>query len=283
MPPLESSIFTQIKYKGINLKKIIYLVLSIMLFSTALVSADFRTIMVDGEVSDWHGATPLVNDPEGDQTGSPEEDIKAVYYSNDAHNIYFWMELYHDVPLPVAAESSNFGPDYVYIFFLDTAPGTGDPAYGGADYAVEYSVTGTFNVIVRAASSDPSTMTKTCLFKWNETGGYWFPDYECTGVEGNSGGPNIEVSLAWSCIGGAKCFNTMFMAKSGAPNTDYAPDMKNGLPVTIRVCPCMPVAGELLPGTWRTPSIPQLLITLIVSSAAIIAYVSKDKARYIST
>jgi hypothetical protein len=234
------------------LRKFILLVLFSTVFSTVVVSADFNTIIVDGAILDWSGIPPLVTDPPGDFTGGPEEDIKAVYVSNDEDNLYFWMEMYNNLPVFVAGvESENFqGPEYVYLFFIDAMPGMGDPEYGGADYAIEYSITGFFNVLIivnRTAGVDQIPFSNTCLFKWNETAGNWTIDYDCSRVYGDASGRNIEVSVAWDCIGGVRCMNTMFMAEAAIPFTDYAPDKDQDLPVTAKVCPSRAVAGELLP------------------------------------
>lgn len=264
--------------KRLTLAIIFYLVVS-----TVFVYADFRTIMVDGEVSDWVGVPALVTDPPGDQTGSLFEDIKAVHVVNDHDNLYFWMELYNDLPLIgfLAEAETNFdGSELAYLFFIDNMPGTGDPDYGGADYAIEYSITGLCNVIAInvTATQDQPIGPHTYLFKWNETGGLWSPDVACSSVEGNALGPNIEVRVAWDCIGGMTCFNAMFMAKTGDENTDYAPDREGDIPVTIQVCPCLPVAGELLPSSWARPVTYYLLIAVLISSVMVSAYSLRRKA-----
>jgi hypothetical protein len=259
---------------GLDLKKNALLFLLCIALSTVSVSADFRTIAVDGEVLDWGGVPPIVTDPPDDWTGSPEEDIKAVYASNENDNLYFWMELYNDVPIVeffVQAEANFEGFEYAYIFFIDNIPGAGDPDYGGADYAIEYSITGVCNVLVNVTlDPDQIPMTNTFLLIWNGTG--WESDYECLKLNGNAIGPNIEVSVDWDCIGGIGCFNTLFMAKSGIPNTDYAPDKNQDVPVTIMVCPCFPVAGELLPSSWGKPFTYYLLAAIILVSMITLTY-----------
>jgi hypothetical protein len=228
-------------------------------------------------VLDWTGVNPLVTDPFDDQTGDPAEDIKAVYVSNDADNLYFRMELYHDLPVVgILFENEINLPGFAYLFFLDTMTGTGDPEHGGADYAIEYSVTGVCNYIVNV-TLDPDFVSpyNTFLLKWNGTG--WEIDYECSKVMGATSGPNIEVSVDWNCISGVKCFNAMFMAESHLENTDYAPDMKGDIPVTVNVCPCLPVAGELLP-SWVKISTPYLIISIITFSAVALVYYVRNLA-----
>ena len=264
------------------MKKLILLIISMVLLSTTNVSADLRTITVDGEVSDWDGLMPLITDPEGDQTGGPEEDIKAVYVANDAECLYFRMELYTEVPegVEVFGETNFDGEEYAYIFFIDSIPGVGDPDYGGADYAIEYSVTGVMNVIVINVTANNQFMfSDTYLFKWNETLMGWEPVFDCPKVEGSAKATNIEVSVDWDCIGGAECFYTLFMAKSGVPNTDYTPDLRQGTPVTIRVCPCFPIAGELIPLRWWNPLTKYLILILAISSL-MIAYPREKQNKF---
>jgi hypothetical protein len=231
------------------LKKLTLFIISFLFLSAARVSADLRTIIVDGDVSDWFGVAPLVTDPQNDQTGCPEEDIKAVYVANDAEHLYFRMELYNELPegVEIFGDTNFDGEEYAYIFFIDSIPGAGDPDYGGADYAIEYSVTGLVNVIViNVTASSEFMLSDTYLLKWNETMSEWQPLFDCPNVDGSANATNIEVSVGWNCIGGADCFNALFMAKCGLPNTDYVPDLRQGGPATVQVCPCFPVAGELV-------------------------------------
>jgi hypothetical protein len=251
------------------LKKFTVLVISLLFLSVARASADLRTIIVDGDVSDWGGVAPLLTDPQNDQTGCPEEDIKAVYVANDAEHLYFRMELYNDVPegVEIFGDTNFDGEEYAYIFLIDSIPGSGDPDYGGADYAIEYSVTGLVNVIViNVTASSEFMLSNTYLLKYNETLSDWQPVFDCPYVEGSANATNIEVSVGWNCIGGADCFYALFMAKCGIPNTDYAPDLRQGEPITVQVCPCFPVAGELVDTRSWIPYTRYLIAVLAISS-----------------
>jgi len=54
-------------------------------------------ISVDGDASDWQGIEPLVNDPEGDAP-SKDEDLKALYVTNDSEYLYVMAEFYGQNP-----------------------------------------------------------------------------------------------------------------------------------------------------------------------------------------
>ena len=52
------------------------------------------TILIDGQVGDWAGITPLVTDPIGDSSNDDRnEDIRAGYMTSDSANLYFRMDV----------------------------------------------------------------------------------------------------------------------------------------------------------------------------------------------
>jgi hypothetical protein len=53
-----------------------------------------RSITIDGSKADWDGIPPAFLDPEGDSTGPPGSDIKALYLAKDDTFLYVLMTLY---------------------------------------------------------------------------------------------------------------------------------------------------------------------------------------------
>lgn len=56
-------------------------------------------IDIDGSGQDWQSYAPLATDPQGDMTGGPHTDLKAVYFERDPNYLYVMVEMY-DPPLP---------------------------------------------------------------------------------------------------------------------------------------------------------------------------------------
>lgn len=55
-------------------------------------------IHIDGEGQDWQSYTPVMTDPQGDTTGGPHTDMKAVYSETGPNYAYLMVEAY-DPPL----------------------------------------------------------------------------------------------------------------------------------------------------------------------------------------
>jgi len=51
------------------------------------------TISIDGEVSDWSGIASALSDPAGDQSGSADQDLTALYVAQDATYLYFRLSV----------------------------------------------------------------------------------------------------------------------------------------------------------------------------------------------
>jgi len=58
---------------------------------------DTKTIVIDGNFSDWDSITQKVDDPSGDTLGGyAGDDIEYVKVAKDANNIYFLVKMYED-------------------------------------------------------------------------------------------------------------------------------------------------------------------------------------------
>ncbi len=55
----------------------------------AAIAGAHRTIIVDGDTSDWKGIEPLILDPSGDVPN----DLRSIRIANDQHNMYFLVQL----------------------------------------------------------------------------------------------------------------------------------------------------------------------------------------------
>jgi hypothetical protein len=180
----------------------------------------YRSITVDGNIGDWDGIAPLVQDSVDEPGASPSEDIKEVYGANDDDNLYFLMILDS-----VEVTANPYTTTY-YYFYIDNIPEAGDPTEGNADYAIKY-----YNGV-------------TSLCKYSAWG-----QVECLGVQGVMNGYYIEVCVPWECLGGKDCFNCFFKAEGDVPGTDYAPDEDLGI-ILLGCCPGEepePVGGEIIP------------------------------------
>ncbi len=69
-------------------------------------------ISIDGEGADWQSYTPAITDPQGDTTGGPHTDMKAVFAELGPNYAYLMVEAY-DPPLHSEAIIA-FGFDLVY-------------------------------------------------------------------------------------------------------------------------------------------------------------------------
>lgn len=61
-------------------------------------AAPMLPIAVDGQGGDWLPFSPVATDPQGDSTGGPHTDLKAVYVETDPNYVYLMLENY-DPPL----------------------------------------------------------------------------------------------------------------------------------------------------------------------------------------
>jgi hypothetical protein len=57
------------------------------------IASNYRTLSMDGDMSDWVGIAPAAGDPSGD--GGSGRDVKAVYLANDSTNLYVRIESYN--------------------------------------------------------------------------------------------------------------------------------------------------------------------------------------------
>ena len=66
----------------------------------------FRTITPDGNMNDWAGILPVLNDPVGDDAyGLPGDDIQEVYIAKDAEFMYFGIKIADGTPLSGSDDS----------------------------------------------------------------------------------------------------------------------------------------------------------------------------------
>ena len=56
-----------------------------------------RTIIVDGDPSDWTGITPWITDPQGDTECEEGTDFKTVYLAIDDYFLYWRMDIWIDI------------------------------------------------------------------------------------------------------------------------------------------------------------------------------------------
>lgn len=138
----------------VRLLIILFVIGVVSLFGgTALADLNFidqipeKTIVLDGELDDWAGVDAFFTDIEGDSDSGAERDIKAVYLSKDATNIYWRLETWTG-NLPDSGIRMGFSEDGVYEIrigvytdtrsnFLDRI-GDGDYEFhssGGQEYA----------------------------------------------------------------------------------------------------------------------------------------------------
>ena len=72
-----------------------------------------RTIIIDGDKTDWNGILPAFEDPQGDSFGPPGTDLKGIYLAKDSDYLYVLMTLYDP---PITDGSA------IYIFSSHTFP-----------------------------------------------------------------------------------------------------------------------------------------------------------------
>lgn len=81
------------------------------------------TIIIDGNVDDWQGVSPVYSGPEGLDGAA---DFKDIYIYNDADYYYFRVTLWHDIP-----PGSGEFPYYVNMYYdTDNNSATGYGAIG---------------------------------------------------------------------------------------------------------------------------------------------------------
>jgi hypothetical protein len=70
------------------------------------------TIMLDGDVSDWAGLSPIATDVLNDSSaGDPAEDIAAAFVTEDAQNLYFRMDQVNLAPTVCGNGVAEFGEE----------------------------------------------------------------------------------------------------------------------------------------------------------------------------
>lgn len=70
------------------------------------------SISIDGEGGDWQSYTPVATDPQGDTTGGPHTDMKAVFAETGPNYVYLMVEAY-DPPLLSEAAKIELHMDLV--------------------------------------------------------------------------------------------------------------------------------------------------------------------------
>ena len=84
-------------------------------------SIPFRSITLDGNMSDWTGISPVLTDPAGDDSyGLPGDDIRDVFISKDNDFIYFGIRMADGPPL---SGSDNSGAHMHFQFNLNGSMG----------------------------------------------------------------------------------------------------------------------------------------------------------------
>jgi len=117
------------KARAISFMKISSItILVVALLAATPVGAYYRTIVADGDPSDWAGIPPIVIDE--DEAGIAQDvDISACYVANDDDNVYFRVDVFGSI----SEDSGN-----TYIIYLDTGKPGGFSVDGiEADYRVK--------------------------------------------------------------------------------------------------------------------------------------------------
>ena len=111
----------------------------------------FKTITIDGDISDWGNIQPNVSDPEGDAGIYSGLDIIAIYIAQDTNNIYLRIDR-AGTNLPINYEYSN-----TWIYFNKTSD-------TNKSFAIEFFNDGSNNISPRlwdtSNSADYSGYTK---------------------------------------------------------------------------------------------------------------------------
>lgn len=118
-------------------KKPLSVIFYVLALSTITVSSAIpKTIVVDGDKSDWNGISPKIIDPQGDV--SSYEDLISVKVTNDETFVYFLLEYLN----PVFKFGNRTG-NYFINLDTDSDPNTGcstlNPDKVGAEYGITFS------------------------------------------------------------------------------------------------------------------------------------------------
>ena len=119
-------------------KKPLLVIFYILVVLTIIVSSAIpKTIVVDGDKSDWDGISPKIIDPQGDVLSY--EDLISVKVTNDETFVYFLLEYVN----PVFKFGHRIGEYYIGLDTdLDSNTGCGllSPGEVGAEYSITFSM-----------------------------------------------------------------------------------------------------------------------------------------------
>jgi hypothetical protein len=120
-------------------RKCLLLILYVLVVLTIIVSSAIpKTIVVDGDKSDWDDISPKIIDP---QEGELYEDLISVKVTNDETFVYFLLE-YVD---PVFKFGHRVG-NYFINLDTDLDPNTGCSIYSPGELGIEYGITFSMNI-----------------------------------------------------------------------------------------------------------------------------------------
>jgi len=214
----------------------LFSVFSLLLLLSLVPVCQAKTIIVDGDPSDWAGISPLVQDKEED--APPDEDLQDCFCTDDCTHlcflVTFWGELPYFLVINIDSDQnpgtglSDFGMGIDVIIILEDGPETGVYMWDGDPDFVKVADP-TFAVL----QNDES------LFEI------------CVLLEDAEISPGDTIDILFEAGG----------------ETDYAPDEGHAT-YTLGVCePSEPVGGEIFPIDKVTMFMPYFIVALVLLTA----------------
>jgi len=132
-------------------------IVSIVIITPYLSHGKARTIIVDGDPSDWNGIPPIATDP--DDMPYDDVDLSTVYVTNDEDYLYIRMDVYGNI--------SGMGGAYQVMVDVDRN-GTWDFQFGViSGWGYGYKMPSYESFTINYSYSDSTIEMNASLSVWN--------------------------------------------------------------------------------------------------------------------